>query len=157
MDLPALAAYNEAVAAPIRARTATPSWLPIWSRHWSRSPTSPTTLRAQAGDALKLRESTWAPLAAQLGGWVPMEEEARSLDGTVKTMTAAKKWMADHAGAFRNLRLEPIAAQARKIWGAAAPGEQRRPRRHHAGRHGDAAPGDPRRLGRRRSPPKRCR
>ena len=45
-----------------------------------------------------------------------MEEEARALDGTVKTMTAAKKWMSDHAGQFRNLRLEPIAAQARKIW-----------------------------------------
>ena len=29
-----------------------------------------------------------------------MEEEARALDGTVKTMTAAKKWMTDHAGAL---------------------------------------------------------
>ena len=31
-------------------------------------------------------------------------------------MTAAKKWMTDHGVAFRNLRLEPVAAQARKIW-----------------------------------------
>ena len=45
-----------------------------------------------------------------------MEDDARALDGTLKTMTAAKKWMTDHAVPFRNLRLEPIAAQARKIW-----------------------------------------
>jgi hypothetical protein len=32
-------------------------------------------------------------------------------------MTAAKKWMTDNAVPFRNLRLQPIAAQARKIWG----------------------------------------
>lgn len=73
-------------------------------------------LRAQADDALKQREGAWAPLAAQIGSWVPVEQEARALDGTVKTMTAAKKWMADHAASFRNLRLEPIAAQARNIW-----------------------------------------
>ena len=57
------------------------------------------TLRGQASDALQVRESAWAPLAAQLGGWVPLEEEARERDG-VKTMTAAKKWMTDHAGDF---------------------------------------------------------
>jgi recombinational DNA repair ATPase RecF len=73
-------------------------------------------LRAQAADALKVRESAWGPLAAQLGAWVPVEEEARELDTTVKTMTAAKKWMIDHGAAFRNLRLKPVAAQARNIW-----------------------------------------
>jgi uncharacterized Zn finger protein (UPF0148 family) len=74
-------------------------------------------LRREAGDALERRESTWAPLAAQLGGWVQLEKEARELDSTVKAMTAAKKWVTDHAIPFRNLRLKPIAEQARWIWG----------------------------------------
>ncbi|WP_242656927.1 AAA family ATPase [Mycobacterium lehmannii] len=73
-------------------------------------------MRAQADEALKQREGAWAPLAAQIGGWVPVEKQARALDDTVKTMTAAKKWMVDHAASFRNSRLEPIAAQARQIW-----------------------------------------
>jgi recombinational DNA repair ATPase RecF len=75
------------------------------------------TLRTEAAEALAKRENTWAPIAAQLGGWVSNEQEARELDGTVKTMIAAKKWMNDHTGPFRNMRLETIAAQARKIWG----------------------------------------
>jgi AAA domain len=73
-------------------------------------------LRREAGDALESRESTWAPLAAQLGAWAQLEREARELDGTVKAMTAAKKWVTDHAVPFRNLRLKPIAEQARWIW-----------------------------------------
>ena len=117
VDLPALAAYNEAVASAHQSPDGDTELAAHLESALVAAADVADTLRAQAGDALKLRESTWAPLAAQLGGWVPMEEEARSLDGTVKTMTAAKKWMADHAGAFRNLRLEPIAAQARKIWG----------------------------------------
>jgi len=73
-------------------------------------------LRGEASEALAQRESVWAPLAAQLGGWVRLEAEARSHDGAVKTMTDAKKWVSDHAVGFRNLRLKPIAAQARWIW-----------------------------------------
>lgn len=117
VELPAIAAYNHAVATvePI------PDDDMALANHLESAliaaADAADTLRAQAGDALKLRESTWAPLAAQLGGWVPMEVDARALDGTLKTMTAAKKWMTDHAVAFRNLRLKPIAAQARKIWG----------------------------------------
>lgn len=73
-------------------------------------------LRGDAADALTATENSWAPIAAQLGGWVRLETEARNVDGTAKTMTAAKKWMGDRAGHFRNLRLETIAAQARGIW-----------------------------------------
>jgi recombinational DNA repair ATPase RecF len=116
VELPALATYNHAVAAAQQA----PDDDTALAAHLESTVIAVTaaadTLRAQATDALSLRESAWAPLAAQLGGWVSMEEEARALDATVKTMTAAKKWMSDHAGQFRNLRLEPIAAQARKIW-----------------------------------------
>jgi hypothetical protein len=117
VDLPALATYNEAVASVHQS----PDGDTELAAHLESASVAAAdiadTLRAQVGDALELRESSWAPLAAQLGGWLPMEGEARSLDGTVKTMTVAKKWMADHVGAFRNLRLEPIAAQARTIWG----------------------------------------
>ncbi len=73
-------------------------------------------LRAQAADALSQRESAWPPLAAQLAAWVPVEQQACALDDTVTTLTAAKKWMTDKVGMFRNRRLEPIAARARAIW-----------------------------------------
>jgi hypothetical protein len=117
VELPALAVYNQAVAAVQPSPDDDTELAAHLESALMASADAADTLRTQAGDALKLRESTWAPLAAHLGGWVPMEDDARALDGTLKTMTAAKKWMTDHAVAFRNLRLEPIAAQARKIWG----------------------------------------
>ena len=116
VDLPALPGYNAAVAASQQV----PDDDVALATHTESTLTAVTeaadTLRTQAAEAVKAKASAWAPLAAQLGAWVPIEEEARALDSTVKTMTAAKKWMADHAIEFRNLRLEPVAAQARKIW-----------------------------------------
>ena len=91
-------------------------------------------LRAQADEALKLRESTWAPIAAQLGGWVPLESDARALDGTVKTMTAAKKWMTDHAVDVPQSATGTYCRAGAQDLGATASGEQRRPRRDHAAR-----------------------
>ncbi len=73
-------------------------------------------LRAEAAAALSSREDTWAPLAAQVAAWVPNEQRARESDGVVKALTAAKKWVSDNGTEFRNLRLKPIAAQAREIW-----------------------------------------
>lgn len=116
VELPALAGYNHAVAAVQPSPDDDTELAAHLESTLVAVADAADTLRTQAGDALKLRESTWAPLAAQLGGWVPMEDEARALDGTLKTMTAAKKWMTDHGVAFRNLRLEPVAAHARKIW-----------------------------------------
>ncbi|BBX66584.1 AAA family ATPase [Mycolicibacterium psychrotolerans] len=75
------------------------------------------SLRVKAAEALQQRENEWAPLAAQLGAWVPIERQARALDAAVKALTLAKNWVTKHAAEFRNLRLEPVAAQARKIWG----------------------------------------
>jgi hypothetical protein len=117
VELPALTAYNQAVATAQRIPDDDTELAAHVESALIAAADAAETLRSQAGDALKLRETTWAPLAAQLGGWVAMEDDARALDGTLKTMTAAKKWMTDHAVPFRNLRLEPIAAQARKIWG----------------------------------------
>jgi recombinational DNA repair ATPase RecF len=116
VDLPAVTEYNGAVTSAQRA----PAEDNALAAHLESALTSVIaageTLHAQADDALARRENTWAPLAAQLGGWVQLEKEARESDGTVKTMTAAKKWVTDHGGPFRNIRLKPIAVQARKIW-----------------------------------------
>lgn len=117
VGLPTLATYNETVAAAadkpggdIDLANHIESTLLVVAHAASE-------LRVEAQAALDARESTWAPIAAQLGGWVPLEEDARAVDGTVKTTTAARKWLNERAGPFRNQRLESIAAQAREIWG----------------------------------------
>jgi recombinational DNA repair ATPase RecF len=118
VGLAALPPYNEAVAA---ARNL-PADLARLAAHLDTTMVAVAeaadTLRAEAVDAMRARESAWGPLAAQLAAWVRLEEAARNLDGTVKTMTAAKKWITDHGARFRNLRLEPVAGQARNIWAA---------------------------------------
>ncbi|MBU9763565.1 AAA family ATPase [Mycobacterium sp. TNTM28] len=116
VELPACPAYNAAVAA---ARTI-PVGDDALSAHAETTLTeviaAADTLRAQAADELDRRESAWAPVAAQLGGWVGLEEQARADDDELKAVAAAKKWVNEHAAAFRNRRLKPIAAQARHIW-----------------------------------------
>jgi len=116
VDLPAVAEYNRAVASAQKVPTDDNALAAHLDSVSTTVVLAAERLRGEAADALACRESTWAPLAAQLGGWVRLEEEARELDSSVKTMTAAKKWVTDHAGSFRNLRLKPIAAQARQIW-----------------------------------------
>ena len=74
-------------------------------------------LREQAGAELSRREDVWAPVAEQIAAWVPNERHARESDDQLKALTAAKKWVTDNGTKFRNLRLKPIAAQAREIWG----------------------------------------
>jgi recombinational DNA repair ATPase RecF len=116
LELPAVPDYNRTVAAAQQFPADDHALAAHLESALTNVAAAAETMRAEAGEALACRESTWAPLAAQLGGWVQLEAEARELDSTVKTMTAAKKWVSDHAGPFRNLRLEPIAAQARRIW-----------------------------------------
>lgn len=117
VDLPTMAAYNDGVT----AATALPSGDEDVASHLESVLVevvgAAEALRSEAESALAQRESTWAPLAAALGGWVVLEEQARPLDATIKATAAAKKWVTEHVGAFRNLRLQPIAAQARHIWG----------------------------------------
>lgn len=112
-----LAIYNDAVAAVADK----PDGATELASHLEATLTAVAAaaddLRAEAADLLKARDDSWTPLAAQLGAWVPSERAARELDPYVKTMAAAKKWMNERASPFRNLRLESIAAQARKIWG----------------------------------------
>lgn len=116
VELAALAGYNEAVAAARQVPDGDADLAAHLESTLTDVAAAADALRTQAGEAAKARETAWAPIAAQLGAWVQLEEAARDFDGTIKTMKAAKKWMADHAEIFRNRRLEPIAAQARRIW-----------------------------------------
>ncbi len=116
VDLPALAGYNTTATAAASAPDDDHAMADHLESAVVEALGATKALRAQAADVLSQRESAWAPLAAQLAAWVPVEQQARALDDTVTTMTAAKKWMTDKVGTFRNRRLEPIAAQARAIW-----------------------------------------
>lgn len=73
-------------------------------------------LRNEASAALASREDAWTPLATQVAAWVPDERRAQQLDGQYKAINAAKNWATKQGKDFRNLRLRPIAAQARQIW-----------------------------------------
>lgn len=73
-------------------------------------------LRDEATTALAEREDAWGPLAEQVAAWVPSERRAQQLDGQFKAITAARNWATKRGAEFRNLRLKPIAAQARQIW-----------------------------------------
>lgn len=74
-------------------------------------------LRGEAGAAMAEREDAWAPLAAQVMAWIPQERRAQQLDAQYKAINAARSWATKQGADFRNLRLKPIAAQARHIWG----------------------------------------
>jgi ABC-type lipoprotein export system ATPase subunit len=116
VDLPGLPTFNDAAATATQAPTEDAALATHLEASLVAVADVAETLRAQAAEALSAREDIWAPLAGRVGGWVESERQARELDETVKVMTAAKKWMTEHGTAFRNLRLEPIAAQARTIW-----------------------------------------
>ncbi|QFS89940.1 recombination protein F [Mycobacterium sp. THAF192] len=74
------------------------------------------TLRGEAGAAMAEREDAWGPLAAQVAAWIPQERRAQQLDAQYKAINAARSWATKQGTDFRNLRLKPIAAQARQIW-----------------------------------------
>jgi recombinational DNA repair ATPase RecF len=116
VELPALAAYNDAVSAlgPV------PDDDTALADHLESALTNVAAageaLRGQAVAELAHREDAWRPLAAQLAAWVQLEMQARDHDAATATLNGAKKWVGEHTARFRNLRIEPIAAQARWIW-----------------------------------------
>ncbi|ANE81570.1 recombinase RecF [Mycobacterium adipatum] len=73
-------------------------------------------LRGESASALADREDAWAPLAEKVAAWIPAERRAQKLDDQFKAITAARNWATKQGAEFRNLRLKPIAAQARQIW-----------------------------------------
>lgn len=114
--LTTLGEYNAAVAAAVAAPFADLELAAHLETTILAVAVAAESLRAEAAEALRQRENVWGPIAAQLGAWVPVEQRARDVDSVIKSLTAAKSWVTAHAGTFRNLRLEPIAAQARTIW-----------------------------------------
>lgn len=73
-------------------------------------------LKAEADEVLRRREDAWAPLAAQVAAWIPEEEQSQNVAERFRSANAAKSWATAQGTAFRNLRLKPIAEQARHIW-----------------------------------------
>lgn len=116
VELTALSIYNDAVAAARKIPVGDDDLAAHAESTLTELIAAAETLRAEAADELARRETAWAPLATQLGGWVGLEEQARAVDDELDAVGAAKKWVTEHAAAFRNLRLKPIAAQARDIW-----------------------------------------
>lgn len=116
IDLPELSTYNDAVAAARKVPVGDDALASHAESTLTEVIAAAESLRAHAADELARRESAWAPVAAQLGGWVGLEEQARKVDDELNAVAAAKKWVNEHAAAFRNRRLKPIAAQARDIW-----------------------------------------
>lgn len=116
VELAALGSYNGAVAVARKIPVGDDALAAHAESTLPEVIAAAESLRAEAADELSRRETAWAPLAAQLGGWVGLEEQARAVDDELNAVAKAKKWVNEHAAAFRNLRLKPIAAQARDIW-----------------------------------------
>ncbi|WP_029106755.1 AAA family ATPase [Mycobacterium sp. URHD0025] len=116
VELGALSTYNDAVAAARKIPVGDDALAAHAESTLTEVIAAAESLSAEAADELARRESAWAPLAAQLGGWVGLEEQARAVDDELNAVAAAKKWVTEHAVAFRNRRLKPIAEQARDIW-----------------------------------------
>ncbi|NIH95039.1 AAA family ATPase [Mycolicibacterium fluoranthenivorans] len=116
VDLPTLPTYNEAAE---RARVAPDDHVACADHLESvvlDALGAAEALRSEAAAALASREDAWGPVAAQVAAWVADEHRAQQLDVQYKATNAAKNWAIKQGKDFRNLRLEPIAAQARQIW-----------------------------------------
>lgn len=116
VELPSLDAYN---AAAQQAR-AMPTGHEACADHFETTVLDTIAvadaLRAEADAAIADREDAWGPLAAQVAAWLPQERRAQQLADEFKVVNAAKNWATKQGAEFRNLRLKPIAAQARQIW-----------------------------------------
>lgn len=116
VELPGLADYNTAVDRAHRCPTDDLACAAHLEAAVVDAAGVAETLRAEAVVALTAREDAWAPLAAQVAAWVPDERRAQERDAQLKAATSAKNWATKQGADFRNLRLKPIAAQARQIW-----------------------------------------
>lgn len=117
IDLPGLVTYNVAAARAVELPSGDAELADHLESTCVDAVGAAEVLRAESMAILSSREDAWVPLAAQVAAWVPNEQRARESDGVVKALTMAKKWVIDNGTEFRNLRLKPIAAQAREIWG----------------------------------------
>ncbi|MBE1603729.1 hypothetical protein [Actinopolymorpha pittospori] len=80
--------------------------------------TAMTALRQEAETVLAGRQDAWAPLAVRLALWVEQEREVRRMEPSLKIAKAASEFVKRNATVLHNQALEPLADDARSIWGA---------------------------------------
>jgi hypothetical protein len=73
-------------------------------------------LRREATTELQRREDAWRPRARRLGEWLPRARRSQEETNVVPGLRAAQDWLGGTAGAIRDERFAPIAAQATAIW-----------------------------------------
>lgn len=73
-------------------------------------------LQREAAELIKSREDAWAPVAISLADWVGRAEKAAEAEPKLTVAAEALKWLQDNAAELRNQRIEPLAAEARRIW-----------------------------------------
>ncbi|MFT4127590.1 MAG: AAA family ATPase [Gordonia sp. (in: high G+C Gram-positive bacteria)] len=77
-----------------------------------------TELRAEAATRIAALEDTWAPVAQRISAWVQQESTARGNDTRLTLADTALTWLRRNSETLRQRRLDPIADQARAIWGS---------------------------------------
>ncbi len=77
-----------------------------------------TDLRDSATAALRRREESWQPLAAELAGWLAGARVAVRDEVTLKRVKQAIDWLKTAGQEIRDLRLAPFAAMSAKVWEA---------------------------------------
>jgi hypothetical protein len=75
-----------------------------------------TALSATASAELARRDDQWLPLARDVATWCSEAEQAHMASQPVKSLRAARTWLNNAATDLRNIRLAPLADQARQIW-----------------------------------------
>lgn len=75
-------------------------------------------LRTEAAALIDARDNDWEPIALDLADWVRKAETAAETAPQLAVATEALNWLQDNAEELRNLRLAPLAEQAKSIWAA---------------------------------------
>lgn len=75
-------------------------------------------LRAEAVQLIQERADAWGAVAVELAEWVGKAERAAEAAPKLKMADEAIKWLQRNAGELRNERITPLAAEAKRIWGA---------------------------------------
>lgn len=71
-----------------------------------------------ASAELTARDDRWAPLATRVAGWCATARDSRPRSAKIADLKKAEKWLKDALDDIRNLRLRPLADEARTIWSA---------------------------------------
>lgn len=70
----------------------------------------------EASVLIQSREDAWTPVALSLADWLHRAEKAAEAEPKLAVAAEALKWLQDNATELRNQRIEPLAAEARRIW-----------------------------------------